>query len=92
MATGAKIAGYGLARWASASRAIFKYRKKDVSGELLPQTRFTMSYVEDLLRPFNCKTSDIKLLVCYFQKSNDENIIGKMLELYEIVAAVFYHH
>ena len=55
--------------------------KRMFPGELLPQTQFTMSYVEDLLRPFNCKTSDIKLLVCYFQKSNDENIIGKMLEL-----------
>ena len=50
-------------------------------GELLPQTRFTMSYVEDLLRPFNCKTSDIKLLVCYFQKSDDEEMSNKMLNL-----------
>ena len=55
--------------------------KRMLPGELLPQTRFTMSYVEDLLRPFNCKTSDIKLLVCYFQKSDDEEMSNKMLNL-----------
>ena len=45
--------------------------KRMFPGNLLHQTRFTMSYVEDLLRPFKCKTSDIKLLVCYFQKSTE---------------------
>ena len=26
--------------------------RRVLNGELLPQTRFTMSYIEDLLRPF----------------------------------------
>ncbi len=41
-------------------------------GQLLPQTRFTMSYVEDLLRPFGRRPADLKLMVCYFQSSGEE--------------------
>ena len=37
-----------------------------LDGELLPQTRFTMSYIEDLLRPFGRRPADLKLMVCYF--------------------------
>ena len=35
-------------------------------GDLLQQTRFTMSYIEDILRAFGATTSDLRLLVCYF--------------------------
>ncbi len=41
-------------------------------GQLLPQTRFTMSYIEDLLRPFGRRPADLKLMVCYFQSSGEE--------------------
>ena len=37
-----------------------------LEGQLLPQTRFTMTYIEDLLRPFGRRPSDLKLMVCYF--------------------------
>ncbi|MDA0703929.1 MAG: hypothetical protein O3A96_11940 [Proteobacteria bacterium] len=35
-------------------------------GRLLPQTRFVMSYIEDLLRPFGRRPADLKFMVCYF--------------------------
>ncbi|KRQ96852.1 RidA family protein [Bradyrhizobium valentinum] len=41
-------------------------------GQLLPQTRFTMSYIEDLLRPFGRAPSDLKLMVCYFTSTGTE--------------------
>jgi len=37
-----------------------------LKGELVPQTRFTMSLIEDLLRGFDRRPSDIRMLVCYF--------------------------
>jgi enamine deaminase RidA (YjgF/YER057c/UK114 family) len=40
--------------------------RRVLDGELLPQTRFTMSYIEDLLRPFGRRPADLKLMVCYF--------------------------
>ena len=36
------------------------------AGNLVEQTRFTMSYIEDILRAFDATTSDLRLLVCYF--------------------------
>ena len=50
-------------------------------GQLLPQTRFTMSYIEDLLRPFKRSPSDLKLMVCYYTASEEEDITPDLLEL-----------
>jgi enamine deaminase RidA (YjgF/YER057c/UK114 family) len=41
-------------------------------GQLLPQTRFTMSYVDDLLRAFGKTTADLRLLVAYFTSRGTE--------------------
>ena len=41
-------------------------------GQLLPQTQFTMSLVDDLLRAFGRTTSDLKLVVAYFTSSGSE--------------------
>ncbi|WOH57665.1 RidA family protein [Bradyrhizobium sp. BWC-3-1] len=43
-----------------------------MEGQLMPQTRFTMSYIEDLLRPFGRAPSDLKLMVCYFTSTGTE--------------------
>ncbi|WEX79697.1 hypothetical protein PYH37_006126 (plasmid) [Sinorhizobium numidicum] len=43
-----------------------------MEGQLLPQTRFTMSYIEDLLRPFGREPADIVLLVCYFSSTGTQ--------------------
>lgn len=41
-------------------------------GQLMPQTQFTMSLVEDFLRAFDRTPSDLKLLVAYFASSGSE--------------------
>lgn len=46
--------------------------RRVLDGELMPQTRFTMSYIEDLLRPFGRTVADLKLLVCYFLSTGSE--------------------
>ncbi|WP_377828072.1 Rid family hydrolase [Bradyrhizobium lupini] len=43
-----------------------------LDGQLLPQTRFTMSYIEDLLRSFERRPADLKLMVCYFTSTGTE--------------------
>ncbi|WIW50287.1 RidA family protein (plasmid) [Bradyrhizobium sp. 62B] len=43
-----------------------------MEGLLMPQTRFTMSYIEDLLRPFGRSPADLKLMVCYFTSTGTE--------------------
>jgi enamine deaminase RidA (YjgF/YER057c/UK114 family) len=35
-------------------------------GDLVAQTRMTMSYIEDILRGFDRSPADLKLMVCYF--------------------------
>ena len=35
-------------------------------GDVLAQTRFVMSYVEDIVRAFGATTGDLRLLVCHF--------------------------
>jgi enamine deaminase RidA (YjgF/YER057c/UK114 family) len=35
-------------------------------GNLVGQTRMTMSYIEDILRGFGRTPADLKLMVCYF--------------------------
>lgn len=46
--------------------------KRVMAGQLMPQTRFTMSYIEDLLRPFGRQSADLKIMVCYFTSSGAE--------------------
>ena len=41
-----------------------------MSGDLVAQTRFTMSFVEDLLRGFDRRPADLKLMVCYFTRKD----------------------
>jgi len=41
-------------------------------GNLTEQTRFTMSYVEDILRGFDATAADLRLLVCYFTSKGGE--------------------
>ena len=44
------------------------------AGELLAQTRFTMSYIEDILRGFSAVSSDLALLVCYYTSNGDAGV------------------
>ena len=46
--------------------------KRMLEGQLLPQTRMTMSYIEDLLRPFGRRPGDLKVLVCYFASDGSQ--------------------
>ncbi len=41
-------------------------------GQLLPQTQFTMSYIEDLLEGFGRTTADLKLMIAYFTSGGSE--------------------
>jgi enamine deaminase RidA (YjgF/YER057c/UK114 family) len=41
-------------------------------GQLLPQTQYTMSYIDDLLRAFGKTTADLRLLIAYFTSSGTE--------------------
>lgn len=41
-------------------------------GRLLPQTQFTMSYVDDLLRAFGKTPADLRLIVAYFTSGGTE--------------------
>ena len=41
-------------------------RARMLPGDLVGQTRMTMSYVEDILRGFDRRPADLKLMVCYF--------------------------
>jgi len=50
-------------------------------GQLLPQTRLTMSYISDLLRPFGRSPLDLKLLVCYFRRLPDQDETDALLSL-----------
>ncbi|AZO66353.1 RidA family protein [Mesorhizobium sp. M6A.T.Cr.TU.016.01.1.1] len=43
-----------------------------MKGQLIPQTRFTMSLIQDLLRPFGRTPADLKLMVCYFASTGSE--------------------
>lgn len=40
--------------------------RRAMPGQLGPQTRLTMSFVEDLLRAFDRRPADLKLMVCHF--------------------------
>jgi enamine deaminase RidA (YjgF/YER057c/UK114 family) len=53
-----------------------------LAGRLIPQTRFTMGYIEDILGGFGAVMSDLRLLVCYFTST------GTMTETEQFLAAV----
>ncbi|MCA1386363.1 MULTISPECIES: RidA family protein [unclassified Bradyrhizobium] len=40
-----------------------------MEGQLMPQTRVTMSYIQNLLRAFGRSLADLKLMVCYFTET-----------------------
>jgi hypothetical protein len=48
---------------------------------LLPQTQFTMSYIDDLLRAFDRQPSDLKLMVAYFASEGTEKDSLSFLEV-----------
>ncbi len=54
-------------------------KERVLAGQLGPQTTFTMSYIEDLLRDFGRSSTDLKLAVCYFKSdgsaSNTEHFV-----------------
>ena len=50
------------------------------AGDLLEQTRFTMSYIEDILRAFDATTSDLRLLVCYFAADGSQAETCQLLD------------
>ena len=50
-------------------------------GQLLPQARFTMSYISDLLRPFGKVSADLKLLVCYYRRLPDHDETQALVHL-----------
>ncbi len=52
-----------------------------LAGELLPQTRFVMSYVDDILHGFGATTSDLALLVCYFASDGSSQCTEQFLDV-----------
>ena len=46
--------------------------KRMLEGQLLPQTRMAMSYIEDLLRPFGRRPADLKVMICYFTSDGSQ--------------------
>jgi enamine deaminase RidA (YjgF/YER057c/UK114 family) len=50
------------------------------SGDLLPQTRFTMSFIDDILRGFGAVSSDLALLVCYFASDGTPEATQRFME------------
>ena len=49
-------------------------------GDMVAQTRMTMSYIEDILRGFNRTTADLKLMVCYFTGTDGEKTTRQFLD------------
>ena len=49
-------------------------------GNLVGQTRLTMSYIEDLLRGFGRTPADLKLMVCYFTCDRGEETTRLFLD------------
>ena len=50
-------------------------------GNLAGQTRMTMSYIEDLLRGFDRRPADLKLMVCYFTAADGLATTHMMLDI-----------
>ncbi len=55
--------------------------KRMMPGNLPGQTRMTMSVVEDLLRGFNRRPADLKLMVCYYTCPDGEDTTHQMLDI-----------
>ncbi len=49
-------------------------------GDLVAQTRFTMTYIEDLLRGFARRPADLKLLVAYFVSDGSQAATQRFLD------------
>ena len=49
-------------------------------GNVIAQTHFVMSYIEDILRAFDATTSDLRLLVCYFASDGTVGQTHRLLE------------
>jgi len=58
----------GQVPWATDSNA----GRVVLPGQVLAQTQFTMSYIDDLLQAFGKSTADLKLLVAYFTSTGTE--------------------
>lgn len=50
------------------------------AGDLVRQTRFTMSYVDDILAGFGKTSADLRLLVCYFTSDGTEDCTRRFLD------------
>ncbi|MQW90711.1 Rid family hydrolase [Sinorhizobium saheli] len=55
-------------------------------GQLAAQTRFTVDYILDLLRPFGRTLANLKLLVCYFSSTGSE---AETISFAEVLAECF---
>ncbi len=55
--------------------------RRMMPGNLAGQTRLTMSVVEDLLRGFNRRPADLKLMVCYYTCPDGEATSHQMLDI-----------
>ncbi|MFP6682934.1 MAG: Rid family hydrolase, partial [Gammaproteobacteria bacterium] len=56
-------------------------------GNVIAQTHFVMSYIEDILRSFDATTSDLRLLVCYFASDGSPEQTHRIVEaLHDCVA------
>ncbi len=49
-------------------------------AQLVPQTRLTMSYIEDLLRGFGRRPADLKLLIAYFTSDGTPEATATFLD------------
>ncbi|MFO0995255.1 MAG: Rid family hydrolase [Alphaproteobacteria bacterium] len=49
-------------------------------GDLRAQTRVTMGYIQDLLRPFGRGLADVKLLVCYYTSDGTPAVTEAFIE------------
>ena len=49
-------------------------------GDVIAQTHFVMSYIDDILRAFDATSSDLRLLVCYFASDGSAEQTHRLLE------------
>lgn len=55
-------------------------KERVLAGQLGPQTAFTMSYIDDLLRGFGRSAADLKLAVCYFKSDGSEETTRRFVK------------
>ncbi len=51
-----------------------------LAGQLLPQTQFVMSYVDDILHGFGATTNDLSWLVCYFASDGSPAVTSRFVQ------------